>query len=336
MKDLDPRDRELLNALQNDLPLISTPYAVVGQTIDMSEKEVLKRAERMRRDGSLRHIAATFDARGIGYRSCLVAAKISDERIDHAASVVNLHPGVTQNYRRNHDYNLWFTIYIAPDSVLGLEGTLQRLGEAAQWTNCLPLATLRSFKSGENNEPEADDDVAPLTPREIEVVKLLQRELPLQPRPFDTLARASDISPEEILEVAKILYRRHQLRRISAVVQTRRHSFSASAMGVWAVPTERIEHVAPLLSNHRAVTQCFLRPTFPDWPYNVFTTVHGRSVDECESYLGEIAEESGLDDRRVLFPVKEYKRSRLNLFSGDIATWETGTTGVQHTAFVAS
>ena len=326
-KDADPRDRELLNALQSEVPLISTPFAVIGQMIEMSEKEVLKRADRLRREGFLRQISGVFDARALGYRSCLVAGKVAEERIDHAASVVNLHPGVTQNYRRNHDYNLWFTISIAPDSKLGLEGTLEILGEQAQWSICRPLPTLRSFKNGSDNANEEGAPEAPLSAEEIEIVKLMQRDLPLVPRPFDAMAKATGIAAEEILSAARTLARRGQLKKMTAIVQARKSTFSASAMGVWAVPQERVDEIGTLFGGHKSVTQCFLRPTYDDWPYNIYTTVHGRSVDECESLLSDIAEEAQVADRRVLFPVKEYKRARLHLFGPDIAQWETSRGG---------
>ena len=97
MQEIDQRDRELLGALQGEIPLVSTPFAVIGQLIDMSEKEVIKRTERLKREGLLRQLSAQFDARSLGYRSCLVAAKVDPDRIDEAAAVVNAHPGVTQN-----------------------------------------------------------------------------------------------------------------------------------------------------------------------------------------------------------------------------------------------
>jgi DNA-binding Lrp family transcriptional regulator len=325
MKELDPRDRELLTVLQSDLPLVSTPFAVIGQMIDMSEKEVLKRCERLRREGALRQIAGTFDPRNLGYRSCLVAAKIPEEQIDHAASVINLHPGVTQNYKRNHEYNLWFTIAIAPDSQLGLDGTLTRLGTEARWLGEHQFPNLRSFKS--NDEPAETSENEPLTADEIQVVKLLQRDFPAQPRPFDALAKSSGLDPDLILEITRRLAARRQLRRISALIQSKRHTFSASAMGIWAVPERRVDEVGAIVAAHKAVTQCFLRPTYDDWPYNMFATVHGRSVDECETVIHEIADEADLVDRRVLFPVKEYKRARLNLFSGDAAAWEGRSEG---------
>src|SRR5262249_34259037 len=108
MQDIDQRDRELLGALQGEILLIATPFAVLGQIIDMSEKEVIKRTERLKREGLVRQLSAQFDAHALGYRSCLVAAKVNAERIDQSATIINAHPGVTQNYRRNNDFNLWF------------------------------------------------------------------------------------------------------------------------------------------------------------------------------------------------------------------------------------
>src|SRR6266849_3253129 len=157
MQDIDQRDRELLGALQGEIPLVSTPFAVVGQLIDMSEKEVIKRTERLKREGLVRQLSAQFDARSLGYRSCLVAAKVDEERIDQAAAIINAHPGVTQNYRRNNDFNLWFTIAVSPNSQLGLDKTIQILGELAECETVRPLPTLKLFKSSASEEHHAEE-----------------------------------------------------------------------------------------------------------------------------------------------------------------------------------
>ena len=102
MQDNDQRDRELLGVLQGEIPLVSTPFAVLGQLIDMSEKEVIKRTERLKRDGIVKQIAAQFDTRAVGYRSCLVAARVRPEHIDEAANVISDHPCVSQNYNLNN------------------------------------------------------------------------------------------------------------------------------------------------------------------------------------------------------------------------------------------
>jgi DNA-binding Lrp family transcriptional regulator len=328
MQEIDQRDRELLTALQGDIPLLSTPYAVVGQMIDMSEKEVIKRIDRLKRDGFIRALAAQFDNRALGYRSCLVAARVAPERVDDAAAIVSAHPGVTQNYRRNHEFNLWFTIAVAPSSKLGLEKTIEVLGDEAECEVVRALPTLRMFKTaGADGEQLGDVDGSGAAPQELtaletECVRILQQDLPLQPRPFDTLARSGSVSAEELIATAKSLLARGQMRRFGAVIAVRKPGFTASAMGVWSVPQDRADAYAQTMMKNRAVSHCYVRPTYEDWPYNLYTTVHGRSVDECESIINDIAIDTGLTEKRALYPTKEYKQTRVSLFGADADLWE--------------
>ncbi|HVE73075.1 MAG TPA: Lrp/AsnC family transcriptional regulator [Thermoanaerobaculia bacterium] len=318
---MDQRDRELLGALQGEIPLVSTPYAVLGQQLDMSEKEVIKRTDRLRREGVVRNVAAQFDSRALGYRSCLVAARVSPSRVDEAAGVINAHPGVTQNYRRNNDLNLWFTLFVSPQSKLGLEQTIDLLERAADCDFVRALPTLKLYKSA-SGEVDSHAEYTPLTPVETETVRLLQRELPLQPRPFDVLARNAGIGADELLSATRALQKRGQIRRVCASVVQRKPGFVASAMGVWVVPQDAVDDYATKLAQHRAVSHCYLRPVFEDWPYNVYTTVHARSVDECESVINDLAADTGLTQKQALFPTKEYKKARACFFTSEEEEWE--------------
>jgi DNA-binding Lrp family transcriptional regulator len=328
MQEIDQRDRELLGALQGEIPLVSTPFAVLGQQIDMSEKEVIKRTERLKREGFVRSLCAQFDAHALGYRSCLVAAKVSPARIDDAAAIINAHPGVTQNYKRNNDFNLWFTIAVAPASRLGLERTIQIIGDEAGCEIVRPLPTLKVFKAsteaGEaHDETRSDSTADTLTATEIECVRLLQRDLPLQPRPFDALSKSGTIAADELLAAARALVKRGQIRRFGAVVQSKKPGFSATAMGVWAVPDNMVDEYGTQMAQNRNVSHCYLRPTYDDWPYNLYTIVHGRSVDECESIINDIAIDTGLNAKQALYPTKEYKKARISLFSPESEEWES-------------
>ena len=318
MQAIDQRDRELMGALQNEIPLVSTPFAVIGQSIDMSEKEVIKRTERLKREGLIHHLAPQFDPRALGYRSCLVAARVDDDRIDNAAAIINAHPGVTQNYKRNNDFNLWFTIAVAPTSQLGLERTIEILGEEAECETVRPLPTLKQFKG---DESAADAKYEPLTPREVDCVRLLQHDLPLQPRPFEALAKNAGVAADELLAAAKSFLKRGTLRRFSAA-PARKTGFSASAMGVWIVPEAAVEETAAKMSQRREVSHCYLRPVYADWPYNLYTIVHGRSVDECESIINDLSIDTGVNEKQALYPTREYKKARINLFSSEAEEWE--------------
>ena len=338
MQDIDQRDRELLNALQGEIPLASTPFAFIGQSIDMSEKEVIKRTERLKREGLIRQVAAQFDVRALGYRSSLVAARVAADRIDEAAAVVNAHPGVTQNYRRNHDFNLWFTIAVPPSSRFGLERTIDLLADEGECEVVRALPTVKAFKtsSGETSETDSAPDATPLTPAEIECVRILQRDLPLQPRPFDALSRLSGMAAEEILTIGRSLLKRGAMRRFGASIQQRKPGFSASAMGVWVVPADRTDEFGTKMAQNRAVSHCYLRPVYDDWPYNLYTIVHGRSIDECDSIINDIAIDTGLQEKRALYPTKEYKKSRLTFFAPEVDEWETARADAKQAKTVAS
>jgi DNA-binding Lrp family transcriptional regulator len=321
MQDIDQRDRELLGALQGEIPLVSTPFAVIGQQIDMSEKEVIKRTERLKRDGIVKQISAQFDPRALGYRSCLVAARVNPDRVDDCAAAVSAHPGVTQNYRRNHELNLWYTIAVAPSSRLGLEKTIEILGDEAECEVVRPLPTLKVFKGTDH---ESHGESTPLTAAEVEAVRLLQKDIPLQPRPFDALARTSGgAAADELLTAARTLLSRGQMRRFGAVIQSRKPGFSASAMAVWVVDESKADEFGTQMAQHRAVSHCYLRPTHQDWPYNLYTIVHGRSVDECESIINDLAIDTGLTQKQALYPTREYKKARLTFFSPEAEEWES-------------
>ena len=124
---LDDADRRLMNLLQSSFPLAAEPFAAVAAEAEMPLEEVLERTRRLLDERIIREITPIFDTRALGYESMLVAAKVDAENPQRAAAIVNSHPGVSHNYLRTHDFNLWFTIATPPDSELGLEGTLEVL-----------------------------------------------------------------------------------------------------------------------------------------------------------------------------------------------------------------
>src|SRR5215468_10742105 len=107
---LTDSDRELLNAVQWDFPLEPRPYAALGDRLGLAEPEVRARVAAVKELGVLRQLSAILDTRALGYNSSLVAAKIDAGRVDEAAAVISEHPGVSHNYKRNHAFNLWYTI----------------------------------------------------------------------------------------------------------------------------------------------------------------------------------------------------------------------------------
>ena len=335
---LDELDKKLLNLLQGSFPLEPRPFLRVAELAGVPEDEVLRRTQRLIDERIIRQVTPIFDTRVLGYSSQLVAAKVDPENPHRAAKVINAHPGVTHNYLRNHDFNLWFTIATEPDSKLGLDGTLEVLAREAGAESIRQLPTLRLFKIRMDLEMEgatkdlasAGVAVAPHEPEVIEpteldvaVIRALQGDMPVVPEPYAPAAAEVGISQTELLAHLESMLERKALRRVAAILFHRRAGFSANGMGVWAVPEPEILGTGMLMASFRGISHCYQRPTYPDWPYSVFTMAHGRSKEECDAILDSIAERTGIHGRSTLYSSTEFKKIRMLYFTEEFKAWET-------------
>jgi siroheme decarboxylase len=334
---LDETDRRLLNLLQGSFPLAERPFAEIARLAELTEQEVLRRTARLLDERIIREITPIFDTRVLGYKSMLVAAKVDPEHPWRAAKIINSHPGVSHNYLRDHDFNIWFTIATEPGSRLGLEGTLDVLQRLTGAESVRQLPTLRLFKirmdlemekgtealaaaaeAVDHKEPEAID----LSELDLAVIRATQG--PMQPvaEPFAEAASELGLPVASLLEHLEDMRERKALRRVAAILFHRRAGFSANGMGVWKVPEERILELGPRMASYRGISHCYQRPTYEDWPYSVFTMAHGRSKEECDAILDSIAEDTGIEERRTLYSSTEFKKIRLRYFTDEHKQWE--------------
>ncbi len=149
-------------------------------------------------------------------------------------------------------------------------------------------------------------------------------------RPYDAAAEAVGVPVDRLLEHLGTMVERKLLRRVAAILYHRRAGFSANGMGVWRVGEDRILETGKRMAAVRGISHCYQRPTYPDWPYSVFTMAHGRSREECDAILDRIADEHDLhgDDRAVLYSSTEFKKVRLLYFTDDYAAWEREHAGI--------
>ena len=155
---LDERDKRLLNLMQGSFPIAPRPYQHVAAQAEMTEEQAIARVQELIDHRIIRQVTPIFDTRALGYSSMLVAAKVDPENPWRAATVINEHPGVSHNYLRNHEFNIWFTIATEPDSPLGLDRTLEVLGEIAGAESIRQLPTLKLFKIRMDLEMEGGTD----------------------------------------------------------------------------------------------------------------------------------------------------------------------------------
>jgi DNA-binding Lrp family transcriptional regulator len=340
---LEDLDKRLLNLMQGSFPIEPRPYLRVAELAGIGEGEAMARVQRLLDERIIRQVTPIFDTRALGYSSMLVAAKVDPEHPHRAAQVINSHPGVSHNYLRNHEFNLWFTIATEPGSPLGLDGTLQVLAREAGAESVRQLPTLKLFKIRMDLEMEGDTkalaaaalvadpielEPQPYDERDVAVIRVLQGDMPVVPEPYAPAAAALEMQQEAFLDHLAGMQERGLLRRVAAILYHRRAGFSANGMGVWKVPDEQIHDVGRRMAAVRGISHCYQRPTYEDWPYSVFTMAHGRSKEECDAILDSIAQMTGISERATLYSSTEFKKIRLLYFTDEFKAWEREHAGV--------
>ncbi len=324
---LDEIDRKLLNDIQWVFPLVDKPYQEVAKSHNISEEEVMRRISALKSAGLIRQINAIFDTRRLGYKSALIAFAVVPEKLDSVAERVNEHPGVSHNYERNHEYNMWFTLAVPPDSDMKEE--LDKLAALEGVIKYRLLPTLKMYKIGVKLDMVNDDAEKPkpteqvkemnpdrleITERDKEFVRELQKDLPVVKEPFKEMAQNLGISTEELFAKAKEYEKVGLMRRFAAILRHRDVGFVANGMVVWNVPEDRVDDVGFTLAAFPQVSHCYRRPVYPDWKYNVFSMVHARSLEAAEKMAVEMSSQIGVTDYKILFSSREFKKERVKYF----------------------
>jgi len=334
---LSDLDRKLLDLMQGSFPIAARPYEAIALEAGISEDDVLASVERLLKDRIIRQVTPIYDTRALGYGSMLVAAKVDPEHPWRAAKIVNSHPGVSHNYLRNHEFNMWFTLAVEEDSQLGLQGTLDVLQDLTGAESIRQLPTLKLFKIRMDLEMSGDTDTlakrgvveepVDLQAQEYDdfdraVIRATQGNLPVVTEPWVGAAEELGISVDELLSHLEAMKERGLLRRVAGILYHRRAGFSANGMGVWKVPADKIDEIGPQMAAYRGISHCYERPTYADWPYQIFTMAHGRSKEECDAILDAIADEFPIEERATLYSSTEFKKIRLLYFTDDFRDWE--------------
>ncbi len=319
---LDARDRQLLDQLQADFPIKARPWGEFG----LPEEEALRRVRALRAQGLIRQISPIFDSRALGYASELVAAKVDESRIESAAAVINQHPGVSHNYQREAHYNLWFTLATPPGQDIAAH--LDRLKSRAQLDVVRPMPAMRTYKIGvrlpmsEEDPPAAaggprTERAVPLTERDKAIIRATQDDLPCEIEPFAPALEAMGMRIEELAQWLARMRSAGALRRFAAILRHRHAGFSANAMVAWRVAANVVDQAGQLAAQVAQVSHCYHRPSYEDWPYRLYTMIHGRTREEVRAVVTRLAQALrplGVTEHHVAYSGREFKKQRVRYF----------------------
>ena len=352
---MDDIDATILHSLQFDFPLTTRPFASIGRIVKTSEEEVLRRIAELKRTGVIRQISAIFDSAKIGYHGVLVAFKVPKEKLDAVAGSLNQNPGISHNYVRDNEFNLWFTLTLPDSSDLKREAEeLARIAGVKEW---LFLPTIKRYKISFQLAmgKSGTEDTLTLSPRPVASLRVvplplapwergrgngeewvrapstfdfskpfireLQKDLPLVSRPYRSAASALNMTEGRVVAEVERYIAAGAMRRMAAVLRPRDSGYTANILTVWAPPAEKKELLGRVAANHKEVSHCYERPSFPNWPYSIYTMIHGRSTGECREAILQISDETGVTTWCELPTVREYKKIRVEYYregQGDV------------------
>ena len=325
---------EILSRIQKKFPLVAKPFEAIANELDMKEEEVLTILQEQKKANIIRQTSAIFDTKRLGYISSLVAFKIPEEKISAAVKIINSHPGISHNYERNHDFNIWFTLAVAPDSKLGLEKTLEILAKLTEAEDYIMLPTLKLFKinvklntTGKDEKKEKVKKVVhtdiEMTPLHQAIVERAQYDIDIVSEPFKAIIDELEIDYDKFFSILQELQNAGVMRRFAAILNHRKAGFNANAMVVWDVEEgEKGEKIGENAASFSAVSHCYLRPKYANWPYNLFTMVHGKTKEETNGIIADMAKEIDSKTHMPLYSSREFKKVRIEYFTPEFATWE--------------
>jgi siroheme decarboxylase len=324
---IDALDRRLLNEIQWVFPLADRPYLEISRRYNISENSVMQRISILKKIGIIRQINAIFDTRRLGYKSALVSFSVSSDKLNHVAELVNKHPGVSHNYERNHEFNMWFTLAVPPN--VSMKAELEKMASIDGVKKYRVLPTLKLYKIGvrldmvnkDSRKPEPTDVVRSLnakkfdiTERDKEFIRELQKDLGVTPEPFRELANGLGITTSGLFAKAREYEQLGVMRRYAAILRHRDAGFVANGMVVWKVPESKVDEAGSKLAAFPQVSHCYKRPIYPDWPFNLFSMIHARTLKAAERMAEEMSEFIGIKDYRILFSLREFKKERVKYF----------------------
>ena len=143
------------------------------------------------------------------------------------------------------------------------------------------------------------------------LITLIQTGLPLTATPYADLGKKLNLDEEDVIQRINHLNEINVIKRFGVVVRHHELGYQANAMTVWNIPDETVSELGKCMGQFDFVTLCYRRPRrLPDWPYNLFTMIHGKDRDDVLANIQLLAESCQLEEKehKVLFSTRRFKQ----------------------------
>lgn len=324
---------KILYEVQKNFPLTKYPFEQIAQNLGTTEQKVIEILQEEKNNNIIRQTSAIFDTKKLGYKSSLVALKIEKNDIEKAVNILNSNPGISHNYERNHSFNIWFTLAVAPNSNYTLEQIVETLAKLTKAKDYIILPTLKLFKisvkldttnkqSKKEKIEKKEYSSMELNDYHYNIIKEVQKDITFVKEPFKKIIEKLNISYDDFFKVLGEFKQAGIMRRYASILNHRKAGFNANAMVVWDIEEKSAQTIGEIAASFSSVSHCYLRPKYPNWKYNLFTMIHGKTKEDTQNTINDIAKEINYKEYIPLYSSKEFKKVRIQYFSEEFKIWE--------------
>ena len=337
---LTQKEVRILDHLQRPQPIDKHLFQVIARQLNLSVEDVWQAIEYFKKAGIVRKFSAIFDTTAMGFSSSLLAMKVKPGQEEEMSHIINRCPGVSHNYQRDVPYQLWFTLAVPPG--LSFEAVTEYFRAQPLCQDLLLFKTIKRFKIGvvldlknrEKGEKDQDleinqdqggvrDDAIKRSYDQLDrqIICQVQKEIQLVRYPFKEAATTLGISQDELVKRLQVMQEKGILRRISAILDHRKSGFLFNGMVTWQVDDKDLDNLGRKFSSYKPVSHCYIRNSFPQWPYQLYTMIHARSREDLEAIVEHMTAASGQTNYRICLSTREFKKQRVIYFNPEFEKW---------------
>lgn len=146
------------------------------------------------------------------------------------------------------------------------------------------------------------------------IIRRLQEDISITATPYKEISDELNINEDELIHKMKTYNETGILKRIGAILYHRKAGFNANAMVVWKIDKEKLDNTGKYMASFSEVSHCYERQPSSTWDYNLYTMIHERDRERCNKIIEKIADAIGTENYRVLYSIKELKKTSMKYF----------------------
>ncbi len=155
----------------------------------------------------------------------------------------------------------------------------------------------------------------PLTKIECAILQKVQGNIPDSMTPYADIAKQVGTEEHVVIELLSRMKQDGAIRRFGASIKHQKTGWNHNAMVAWKIDDDLVDEAGEQAAKHPSISHCYHRPSSePDWPYTLYTMIHGRYAGDCQKVIEHLKKETVLEEYAILESIKELKKTSMKYF----------------------